>query len=311
MPKLDRFDRFFLRQASRASRAAVAKYGPKFVTSAGFAGQIAEERTAEETRNRPGDALQYPGYDGCLRGGWLPGVSCTMQDFVHGPLSLFIWAAEHSCRINGELTCMDITRAGNLEALKWAREHGPRPGMGARETGPLPWDITTIRHAVLKGHLEVVKWAHDNGAPWDESCTAAAAGEGQLEVLKWLREQGCPWDARTLEWAAMYGQLEALKWVRENSATWDETVKNVVRKTVHESYCGPRKQEILQWLDMDSAGRGGAATELMKRKRTWKLREHARIEGEREGRQEARHESNHRKDGHDKVAAHLHVTHNS
>jgi hypothetical protein len=30
---------------------------------------------------------------------------------------------------------MDVARVGNLEALKWAREHGPRPGSSAREHG--------------------------------------------------------------------------------------------------------------------------------------------------------------------------------
>jgi hypothetical protein len=200
MPKLDRFDRFFLRQADRASRAAVAANGPTFFTStySHFPGHILEERTAEETQNRPEDVLQHPGYYGCLRSPRIPGVSCTMRNFCRGPLSVFVWAAEHGCRINGEMACGDAARAGNLEALKWAREHGPRPGTGARETGPIPWDFTTIRHAALQGHLDVVKWAHDNGAPWDEMCCAGAALEGQLEVLKWLRDHGCPWDAWTL-----------------------------------------------------------------------------------------------------------------
>jgi hypothetical protein len=44
--------------------------------------------------------------------------------------------------------------------------HGPRPGSGAREFGPIPWDATTIRHATLNGHLELLKWARENGCPW-------------------------------------------------------------------------------------------------------------------------------------------------
>jgi len=77
---------------------------------------------------------------------------------------------------------MDVARVGNLEALKWAREHGPRPGSGAREHGPLQWDVTTMRHAALNGHLELLKWARENGCPWDETCCACAAGHGQLEA---------------------------------------------------------------------------------------------------------------------------------
>jgi len=44
------------------------------------------------------------------------------------------------------------------------------------------------------GHLEVLKWARENGCPWDEDTCAGAAEGGHLEVLKWARENGCPWD---------------------------------------------------------------------------------------------------------------------
>ena len=29
-----------------------------------------------------------------------------------------------------------------------------------------------------------------------------AVAYGHVEVLRWARENGCPWDARTREWAA-------------------------------------------------------------------------------------------------------------
>ena len=71
-----------------------------------------------------------------------------------------------------------------------------------------------------KGHLEVLKWAHENGCDgiiihvamlraeaiqkylnglakmvvhgMSGTCSAAARG-GHLEILKWIRENGCPW----------------------------------------------------------------------------------------------------------------------
>jgi len=52
------------------------------------------------------------------------------------------------------------------------------------------------------GHLEVLKWARENGCPWDEETCAYAAKGGHLEVLKWARENGCPWDEWTCAYAA-------------------------------------------------------------------------------------------------------------
>ena len=48
--------------------------------------------------------------------------------------------------------------------------------------------------AAKYGHLEVLKWARENGCPWDEVTCAYAAKGGHLDVLKWARENGCPWD---------------------------------------------------------------------------------------------------------------------
>ena len=47
-----------------------------------------------------------------------------------------------------------------------------------------------------------------------------AAKNGHLEVLKWARENGCPWDWRTCTYAALNGHLEVLKWARENGCLW-------------------------------------------------------------------------------------------
>ena len=49
--------------------------------------------------------------------------------------------------------------------------------------------------------------------------------------------------------AASAGQLEVLQWVRENDATGEAWNERLVR-----SYAGgPRKQEVLTWLDGLSA----------------------------------------------------------
>ena len=87
--------------------------------------------------------------------------------------------------------CEDAARGGHLEMLKWARENG------------CPWDeLTCAAIAAYGGHLEVLKWARENDCPWEElTCAAIAAYGGHLEVLKWARENGCPWDENTRQLA--------------------------------------------------------------------------------------------------------------
>ena len=48
-----------------------------------------------------------------------------------------------------------------------------------------------VSFAAEGGHLEVLKWARENGSPWDEDICAYAAESGHFEVLKWARENGC------------------------------------------------------------------------------------------------------------------------
>ena len=46
--------------------------------------------------------------------------------------------------------------------------------------------------AAFGGHLDVLKWARENGCEWDSWTCAYAAQNGHFDVLKWARENGCP-----------------------------------------------------------------------------------------------------------------------
>ena len=52
-----------------------------------------------------------------------------------------------------------------------------------------------------------------NGCHWDELTCATAAQYGHLEILKWARENGCPWH-ELLDLCNSDGNLEVLKWAR-------------------------------------------------------------------------------------------------
>ena len=61
------------------------------------------------------------------------------------------------------------------------------------------------------GHLDCLKYVHEQGCEWDaDTCEAAARG-GHLECLKYAHEQGCEWDADTCHSAAIGGHLGVLE----------------------------------------------------------------------------------------------------
>ncbi len=58
---------------------------------------------------------------------------------------------------------------------------------------------------IFAAHLEILKWARENGCDWGtDTCSSAAAG-GHFEIIKWARENGCDWDSSTCSNAAWNG----------------------------------------------------------------------------------------------------------
>ena len=128
--------------------------------------------------------------------------------------------------------CSVAAGYGHLELLKWARQNG------------CPWNGGPCTTAAFGGHLEVLKWARENGCPWGELTCAQAAKGGHLEVLKWARQNGCPWDRMTCAYAAWGGHLEVLKWARQNGCPWDERTREWAERS-----CAKGRQEVLNWAN--------------------------------------------------------------
>ncbi|CAB9506500.1 ankyrin repeat protein [Seminavis robusta] len=137
-------------------------------------------------------------------------LSCFHQNDVcptiakAGNLPVLQWASIEEEYPMEERTCSAAAGGGHLELLKWAQQNG------------CPWDKATCSAAACGGHLELLKWARENGCPWDEETCWYAARHGHLELLKWARQHGCPWNEETCSSAARGGHLELLKWAREN-----------------------------------------------------------------------------------------------
>jgi hypothetical protein len=93
---------------------------------------------------------------------------------------------------------------GYLKALKFVHEVG---GDGAGWSH----DGREIFRAVRSGHLDVLKYLHENGCPWHRYTTWAAVHKDRLECLMYAFNHGCPWSADTLTAAALgQGNLSLL-----------------------------------------------------------------------------------------------------
>jgi hypothetical protein len=101
--------------------------------------------------------------------------------------------------------CWEVAETNKLELLKWAREEKE-----------CDWDEETINTAVCHGNLEMVKYCVANECPIDGRACAHAAFNGHLQCLKYLHEEvNAPWDSRTASWAAEKGHLHVLEYLVE------------------------------------------------------------------------------------------------
>jgi len=65
------------------------------------------------------------------------------------------------------------------------------------------------------GHLNCLRYLHENGAPWNEISMIRASSYGHLECLKYLHENGCPWNEDCRLQAITNGHFECLKYLNE------------------------------------------------------------------------------------------------
>ena len=101
--------------------------------------------------------------------------------------------------------CIKVARTNKLELLKWIREEKK-----------CEWNDWTINAAAYQGNLEMVKYCVANECPIDKNACAWAARCGHLEVLKYLHEEvKAPWESCTSCWAAGGGNLHILEYLVE------------------------------------------------------------------------------------------------
>jgi hypothetical protein len=156
-------------------------------------------------------------------------MSMIYVDNHHDIQRIYEWAVNNARYIKqwDISTCSHVAKSGHLEVLKWLHEN------------KCPISSSISRHAAEGGHLNILQWLYENGYPFDIWTCARSARGGHLEVLQWLHENGCPWDKYTCAWAAEGGHLEVLQWARANGCPWDAST------CASAAYGG--HLEVLQW----------------------------------------------------------------
>ncbi|CAL6279836.1 unnamed protein product [Bathycoccus prasinos] len=84
--------------------------------------------------------------------------------------------------------CSEAARMGNLALVRWLRE-----------VKKFDWNQRTISsaaynacaHAAKSGHLDILKYLHENGAPWNSWTCTFARKYNRPECLLYALENGC------------------------------------------------------------------------------------------------------------------------
>ena len=134
-------------------------------------------------------------------------ISTLEVAWEHYPIKYDMWMDEPY--MDEPCFCSRVAGTNKLELLKWAREEKQ-----------CEWDEETINVAALQGNMEMVKYCVANECPINEmacvSVCACAASKGHLEMLKYLHEEvKAPGDSDTASYAASNGRLHILEYLVE------------------------------------------------------------------------------------------------
>ncbi|KAE9046063.1 hypothetical protein PR001_g1815 [Phytophthora rubi] len=125
----------------------------------------------------------------------------------HGVLSFMKYMAARE--LGGFYTGTLVVAAayGHLDVVKWLHQ----------DRG-LMLTVDVMKEAAQDGHLNVVKWLFETSSDLcDSSVLVSAAEFGRLAVLQWLQPR---WSGTlgtvAMDWAARNGHLEVVKWLHTN-----------------------------------------------------------------------------------------------
>ena len=82
------------------------------------------------------------------------------------------------------------SRDNKLVTVQFWPEYGGQQFIVPKQEPEYNEDTTIF--AALNGHLEYLKYLHENGYPWNIEATRVAASNGHLDCMKYLYRNGCP-----------------------------------------------------------------------------------------------------------------------
>ncbi|AVK76689.1 Ankyrin repeat domain containing protein [Pandoravirus macleodensis] len=152
-------------------------------------------------------------HDSASLGKALCAGAAAREAFLHGPLM--------TERVGGFGGCL------LKDSLQWTRRNRPRAALArmlAAASGHVdcmarlddhPWyDGACLVPAAVHGHLDVIKYAHENGCPWHYGVCSAAEAYGQVDCLRYAHGAGCYWRGECDE-AAGNGHTDVLRYAKE------------------------------------------------------------------------------------------------
>lgn len=130
-----------------------------------------------------------------------------------GRLHLMDWARQGGCRFGPE--CVEAAAASNHKnVVEWLRGSAERTS----------WPEAGLVGACGNGHIDLVKWAYENGCDFRPECIDAAAETNRKDVVEFLvvtvRVQ---WPRNGLVGAAHRGHCDMMRWCLQRGCGYNTT----------------------------------------------------------------------------------------
>lgn len=113
---------------------------------------------------------------------------------------------------NNVYAVLNACKNGHLECLKYMHENG------------FEWYSVAATYAALNGHLDCLKFIHQMGYVWDENTAIYAAQCPNSEILKYVLMNGCPHNQFVCYGAIEKGLMDNLKFAYEFGCEYDEVL---------------------------------------------------------------------------------------
>jgi hypothetical protein len=138
------------------------------------------------------------------------------------------WLFQNNYECIANVNMDTAAKNGQLDTMRWLYTNKKSQ-----------FTYNTIRYAVKRGDLDMVKFLHGKVEHTTDAMDWAASG-GHLKVLKWLHLNGYGCTSKAISWAAGGGYMKTVKWLNNIGA--ECTVDAMDSAIINNQY------EVLDWL---------------------------------------------------------------